>query len=651
VLEALAVFEAPVSVEMTAHVADLSVEACAQAGTRLDGEALVWSRHFQDGTQFEIRNALIRRAVLEGLDRQAVRGLHDRSLQFLEAMQAAGVTVRSAEVAYHALRSSSQEQALRHAMLAAKEAADLHAFDRARRYWRAALEKSEELRDLDRMGRILSSMAETEERLGEVEEALHSLERLRGMVPASVKLLVRIGDLHRMQGRYDEAEQTLSQALELAEGEGQLQVCRVERAIANCLYRRGRYEESLGRLQKAASVLESHGETLELARTMTAIGLIHWYQGDLDQAQKSHEEGLALYLDLRDQVGVATSYVNIGLVLWNRGRLKDALSHYRKAERIARHVGHYLIIAVALHNRGIIEFEMGALEDARRTLTSSLQMRRRLQDRAGQSKAMDTLGLVHQHAGRYREALRLIKESIAGRDRLGDRHGTANSQVNLGLVYLDLWELTRARELFLAASKAAESLGARSVLGEALLGLAEVAVRQGDPAAGQVLAFKARGVFKRLGQEPDVAQADLLLVRLALEGEGPAFPRQRLARALRRLRRSGTAWLAAQARFLCGRVRGRRGGLYSLVAALRHAEGSGFRELCWRIQLSLGEILWEEGSKQQAARRFKQGMLLLRDLAAEIPEEFFEAYFLDPDKQRLKQALSRSMAFFEVPAP
>jgi len=650
-LDVLSIFDGPVSSEMLAHVAAKDLAAISEDIDLLECRSLVWATRFAEGVRVEIRNALLQSTVSAALGAAERAAFHDRALDFLLRLQAEGASVRAAELAFHALRGSSGRQALEMVVLAAREAAELHAHDRARRYFWTALEKAEDLGADEARLEILSEMAVILERLGDLDEARSVLERLRSLQPEDASVLIRIGDILRMQGRYQEALELFERARSMALHAGdEVVLCRLERAVANCLYRQGRYEEALGRLEHAAALLEEHGGGLELARTYTTIGLIHWYHGDLDDALASHREGLRVYLAQRDRVGVATSHVNIGLVLWNRGRLQEALARFRRAEALAREVGHFLILAVAQHNRGIIEFELGRLDDARRTLTAGLRMRRQLSDRPGQAKAMDTLGLVHLHAGRHREALRLIEDSIARRKEVGDLQGDANSRVNLGLVHLELWNLGRARELFRSAADAARDLGTRSVLGEALMGLADVALREGRLPDGYRRALEARRVFKALGQEPDIACCEILLARLAAARGRFGGARARLARALRRLRRTGTAWLVVQAHALAGHLRGCRGGEASFRAALRIADRCGFREAGWRVRMGLGLLLAGRGEREEGAVFVRQAMELLRELTRDLPPEMVDAYLSDPAKQELRATMRRLLPLLGVPA-
>jgi hypothetical protein len=65
----------------------------------------------------------------------------------------------------------------------------------------------------------------------------------------------------------------------------------------------------------------------------------------------------------------------------------------------------------------------------------------------------------------------------------------------------------------------------------------------------------------------------------------------------------------------------------------------------------MGRILWDSDRKDEAVRAFRNGMEILRELSNELPAEHVQKYLSDPDKQRLRRALSRSIAALEVPVP
>jgi len=160
--------------------------------------------------------------------------------------------------------------------------------------------------------------------------------------------------------------------------------------------------------------------------------------------------------------------------------------------------------------------------------------------------------------------------------------------------------------------------------------------------------WRARRVYKDLGQEPDIAQCELMIVRLSLEDGRPDLARRTLARAMRRLHRAGTAWLVTQGRFLCGVVRGSSGGVCSLRGALRRADRLGFRDLSWRTRLAAGRILWEDNRKAEAVPHVRRAMEVLRDLNRELPAEHQQPFLLDPDKQRLRLLLHRLLPHMEL---
>ena len=636
-VEALAIFDGAASRSAVAVAASMTMAEVDAEVRGLEAADILRTDLTPDEPFWCFRNGLFREVVADRIDPADRSSMHDRVVTHLEETPG----VPAAELAYHAQRGTAADRVLAHAARAAAEAGAVHDDAQERLLLEAALDAAESLgRDAEQR-ELMVALADVQERLGDVDEALLSWRRLSNDDPDDPHIRVREGDLLRRRGAWADAERVLTEGRRLAAALGNVPLTsRAERGLADCLFRRGRSAEALAGLDAAYARLGSDGLPGERARILSSMGVIRWFRGEREDALQHHLESRRAFEEAGDRLGCATADVNVGLALWTRGRLTDALDRFRRAETMARRMSHYFVLASALHNRGVIELELGRLDDASRTLGASLHMRRRLADEVGLAKALNNIGLVHHFAGRLESARRLIEESLARRAGAGETRGQANGHVNLGLVRLDLGDDLLAEESFAEALRLARDEEDRGVIGAALLGLARLHLRRCEIEPAHEAAERARDVFAGLDQPHDVADADLLIGRIdvALGRVTPA--RLRIADALRAIRRTGNARLLVQGRRAAGDARSGAAGLSSYAAARRTAERHGFEEMAWRAAHEEGLAFEAAERHEEAVRALRRAMEGLRRLHDRLPEHRRESWLKDARKLDLQASFA-----------
>ena len=154
------------------------------------------------------------------------------------------------------------------------------------------------------------------------------------------------------------------------------------------------------------------------------LALLYRETHDLDRAEETIRQALALETRLKHKDGVARGNLNLGTILFEKGRFADAASHFQKALDLYEEIGLPGLAANAVYNLG--------------------NAQRALKDDSGAERC-------------YRKALDLFLVA-------GDAAGVARTAGNLGAVYLDTERLEDAeQELLLALDAAKESADPRAV--------------------------------------------------------------------------------------------------------------------------------------------------------------------------------------------
>jgi predicted ATPase/DNA-binding SARP family transcriptional activator/DNA-binding CsgD family transcriptional regulator len=236
--------------------------------------------------------------------------------------------------------------------------------------------------------------------------------------------------VERMKGEHANVQAALSWSLE-AEPETAL---RLAATLGYFWYRYGHITEGRRWLE---AVLERTGdvESTTRAKTLRLAGVLSEESGLYEQAQKLHEQGLALYRRLENREGVASSLTSLGALAYAVGDLERALALTQE----------------------------------------SLALKRELGDERSLMSSRNNLGEMMQTAGDLATAQALFEENLESDEILGDEWGTAVSRLNLGTLAIEQGEPVRAETLLIEALRTFQRLGDEDATTECLDSLAGAA--------------------------------------------------------------------------------------------------------------------------------------------------------------------------------
>src|SRR5262249_4673048 len=145
------------------------------------------------------------------------------------------------------------------------------------------------------------------------EAAIDYYQRLLPLLPQHEQsaILLRLGEVWQLIGRWDEAETNYGQALAAAlqsDNDGAVAACR--RAIGVLLRWKGAYPEAHNWLERARSDFETMDDQQGLGETLSEIGVVFWSQGDYTSALEHFERSLQSARSQGDQQGIKKAMNN-----------------------------------------------------------------------------------------------------------------------------------------------------------------------------------------------------------------------------------------------------------------------------------------------------------------------------------------------------
>ena len=294
---------------------------------------------------------------------------------------------------------------------------------------------------------------------------------------------------------------------------------RLAAALTHFWWIRGYFSEGRQVLETA---IAAPGETsaMDRAAAISGAALMAEAHGELERAQRLHEEALAIRRAAGDTSGIARSLTGLGVIARIQGNLAAARALHQGALEAWREAGHAAGAAGALLDLGLIHLLEGDVAGAKPNLEESFVLFRQQRDAIGEAHALSYLGLLAMAAGNLPEAIErfgeslerwramsnqqmiatdlanlgearhlsqslaeaasLYQDALARFDALGDPRGRGFVLNQLGLLALDRGEAADARQFLSESLQLRWSAGLRDSTADTLEALAEAAWRLDD---------------------------------------------------------------------------------------------------------------------------------------------------------------------------
>jgi DNA-binding SARP family transcriptional activator len=280
--------------------------------------------------------------------------------------------------------------------------------------------------------------------------------------------------------------------------------------LADVHRRQGRYQQAAEHYDLALALAQQAGWQDGQAAALGNLGNVHWQSGRLGEAADHYAQAQALDRQSGRLAGQAASLGNLGGVYWELGRLEGAADHYAQALALFRKLDSRYGEAICLGGLGESQLSLGLLEEAHDHLTQALTLHRETGDRGNEAKTLRVLAELHRDQGRSFDARRLAQAALTLAHDTGERRLEADA-LN-ALASLD--EPARAVERYEDARRMARTSGSRYPEVVALIGLAAAQEQVGHPDQALASAEQAVQLARAAGHRLLEGQAAAVLAGL-----------------------------------------------------------------------------------------------------------------------------------------
>jgi predicted ATPase/class 3 adenylate cyclase len=208
-------------------------------------------------------------------------------------------------------------------------------------------------------------------------------------------------------------------------------------------------------------VLErSDGRNDHRAKVLSGAGLLARARGDYDEARELLSENLALYEELGDDVGRATTIKDLANIEIDEGSPEAGGKLYEDALAIFRQLGDTAGVAQVLNNLGVVAQASGDPELALERYGESWALLNELGDKQGLARSLMNQGSAYRDAGEVEHAIEILKDSMLLWRELEDRWDAADCVEDLGASYAELGLMKESTILYGYADALRTEIGA-----------------------------------------------------------------------------------------------------------------------------------------------------------------------------------------------
>ncbi len=553
----------------------------------------------ESAERFAFRHALSRQAIAGQLLLRERQALHRTIVEAIEQLHMGSEETHLPDLAYHAFEGGLWEKALSYARRMGEQALAMNAPQ-------AAIEQ-------------LTRAVEAARQLGRPPD--RTLHRARGQA-------------YEAQGEFERAREDYTCALDSAREAGD-EIGQWQGLLdLGFLWQARDYQLAGAFLRKARDLATHMDDPQRLAQSLNRLGNWCANMNQPDRAQDLHQQALAIFRELDDQPGIATTLDLLALATTFGGNRRQAIKYLEEAAARLREVGNRQGLVSVLATLGISRSAFRVNDtlpgptqragQAVRECEEALIIAREIGWRSGEAYALCQLANSLVGEGNYGRALALAHEGLAVASEIEHRGWLTFAHSGLSTIHLDLLAPHDAQWHGEQAHMHAREAGARHLILMTAGSLAWAYLLGGEPA-------RAEAVLRDLmSAESPVAtlQQSVVLAARAATCLALGNPDQALRIADRLIEwggRAGETRVTARLGKLRGDALAALGRTDEAAAALEVARETareqGSRPVLGQIHVSLGGLLQAQGRRTDAEQAYAAARVVIEEMAATVPDD------------------------------
>jgi class 3 adenylate cyclase/tetratricopeptide (TPR) repeat protein len=358
------------------------------------------------------------------------------------------------------------------------------------------------------------------------EAAVDYYERLLDLMPEpeAGRVLLDLGSVWHLVGRWAEAEEAYRKAMSIAEAATNRSLLAAShRELGNLFMYTQSYAEAIDWLTLAGTEFQLLDDPAGLARTLDRLAYALIQQGSYKEAAEVAQRHLAIASDAGDPAAVSAALDHIGLVCAYTGDQAGALEYLGRSLEMAGAAGDRRAVIDAANNLGSFYTTNGDHVQALTCFQRALTVAQEIGYRQPAAVVIGNIGELYYLRGEYGRATRCFAHALRIAVELGDSTSVANRVASLAATAAARGDAATAERRYARAIELARELEAPHFLCEWLYDLAELLAGAGRRREAEPLDIEAQAVAARHSERGTELRARLLATRLRVE-EGRLAP-------------------------------------------------------------------------------------------------------------------------------
>jgi len=356
---------------------------------------------FAEAREHIFKHALLREVTYESVLKRVRKAYHALVAEWLTEHAGDRAGEFTGLIADHLELAGNESEACKYLIMAGKQAAGKYANKEAVGYLSRALNLTAET-DPDKRYEILQDRAQVYGVLGnrEAQEAdIKILETIAEEMDNPVKQAeTALQRAHYAESisDYQGSLQAAQSAVRIAQQTGNLeQEAAGYLAWGRALWRQPEYDQSNQKINQALELARRSGNQQLVGHALRHLGIIAMeHQQDIQLSNKYYQECLALHRKIGDRIGEALALNNLGVNSYSQLEFVQATNYIEATIVLCREIGFKLMEGVALSSLGEVHNILGEYQKAWNVYMQGLVIQRQLKDHLNFSDGLLRLGLI-----------------------------------------------------------------------------------------------------------------------------------------------------------------------------------------------------------------------------------------------------------------
>lgn len=276
----------------------------------------------------------------------------------------------------------------------------------------------------------------------------------------SAALLQEIGEMHRLQGRNEEASRMFEEGLTVARStEDKPVIASLLLELGSVQTVRSEYADAEASFTQALDICKYIGDYLGQANALYGLGDVHEGQYGYAKAEEFYTQAQTIYTNIGNTLGQANALRGLGSIYDMQSQFEEAVECYKSALNIYTFIGDEGGRANALHRLGGIHEAQSHYAEAKESYTQALNICKIIGDALGRANALRGLGSIYSIRSQYCEAGECYTSALTLCTTIGDERGRANALLRLGDIHVTQCHYAEAEEFCTQALTIYKNIG------------------------------------------------------------------------------------------------------------------------------------------------------------------------------------------------